>query len=99
MRADGEKVPHHFDQSLGVRKDDKELLAALDAALDKARPKIEEILKEEGIPLVTRICRAPSRRRGRRPRHSSFSKSEQSSEVGNEEYDETRIGGLRLSPE
>ncbi|MGE0024249.1 MAG: methanol oxidation system protein MoxJ, partial [Hyphomicrobium sp.] len=28
VRPDGEKVPHHFDQSLGVRKDDTALLAA-----------------------------------------------------------------------
>ncbi|MFA5901980.1 MAG: methanol oxidation system protein MoxJ [Hyphomicrobium sp.] len=58
VRSDGEKVPHHFDQSLGVRKDDKELVAALDAALDKAKPKIEEILKDEGIPLVTGLPRS-----------------------------------------
>jgi mxaJ protein len=58
VRSDGEKVPHHFDQSLAVRKDDKELLTALDAAIDKARPKIEEILKDEGIPLVTGLPRS-----------------------------------------
>ena len=56
VRSDGEKVPHHFDQSIGVRKEDKELLAALDAALDKAKPKIEEILKDEGIPLVSGLA-------------------------------------------
>ncbi len=39
-----------------MRKDDKELLAGLDAALDKAKPKIEEILKDEGIPLVTGLA-------------------------------------------
>jgi mxaJ protein len=58
VRSDGEKVPHHFDQSIGVRKEDKELLAALDAALDKAKPKIEEILKDEGIPLVSGLPRS-----------------------------------------
>jgi mxaJ protein len=58
VRSDGEKVPHHFDQSLAVRKDDKELRTALDAAIDKARPKIEEILKDEGIPLVTGLPRS-----------------------------------------
>jgi mxaJ protein len=52
VRADGIKIPHHFDQSIGVRKTDIELLAALDIALEKARPRIEEILKEEGIPLL-----------------------------------------------
>lgn len=52
VRADGIKIPHHFDQSLGVRKTDTALLAQLDAALEKARPQIEEILKQEGIPLL-----------------------------------------------
>jgi mxaJ protein len=57
-RGDGEKVPHHFDQSAGVRKDDKVFLAALEAALEKAKPKIEEILKDEGIPLVGGLPRS-----------------------------------------
>jgi mxaJ protein len=52
LRADGIKIPQHFDQSIGVRKTDTELLAALDVALEKARPRIEEILKQEGIPLL-----------------------------------------------
>jgi mxaJ protein len=51
-RSDGEKVPHHFDQSAGVRLDDKELLAAVDLALEKAKPAIDKILAEEGIPLL-----------------------------------------------
>jgi len=58
VRGDGEKVPHHFDQSLGVRKDDTALLSALDLALDKAKPKIEEILKDEGIPIVAGLPRS-----------------------------------------
>jgi mxaJ protein len=58
VRADGEKVPHHFDQSMGVRKEDTALLAALDIALEKAKPKIEEILKDEGIPLVAGLPRS-----------------------------------------
>jgi mxaJ protein len=57
-RGDGEKVPHHFDQSIGVRKDDQVFLAELDAALEKARPAIEEILKDEGIPLVSGLPRS-----------------------------------------
>lgn len=52
VRVDGEPVPHHFDQSIAVRKDDKDLQAAVDAAVEKAKPKIEAILKEEGIPLL-----------------------------------------------
>jgi mxaJ protein len=51
-RSDGEKVPHHFDQSVGVRLDDKELLAAVDLALEKAKPEIDKILGEEGIPVL-----------------------------------------------
>ena len=51
-KSNGEKVPQHFDQSVGVRRDDKALLAAVDAALVAARPKIEEILKAEGVPLL-----------------------------------------------
>lgn len=58
VRGDGEKVPHHFDQSIGVRKDEAALLSALDLALDKAKPKIEEILKDEGIPLVAGLPRS-----------------------------------------
>ena len=50
-RADGQHLPFHFDQSLGVRKDDAQLLAEINAALEKARPEIESILKDEGIPL------------------------------------------------
>lgn len=57
-QADGEKVPHHFDQSAAVRKDDTALLSALNLALEKAKPKIEEILKDEGIPLITGTTRS-----------------------------------------
>jgi mxaJ protein len=52
-RVDGEKVPHHFDQSVGVRRDDKALLEAIDKALDEKRAEIDAILEEEGIPVVT----------------------------------------------
>jgi mxaJ protein len=50
-RGDGVQVPFHFDQSLGVRKDDQELLSEVNSALAKARPEIEQVLKDEGIPL------------------------------------------------
>jgi len=50
-RGDGERVPFHFDQSLGVRKGDAQLLAQVNAALEKALPEIEAVLKDEGIPL------------------------------------------------
>ncbi len=62
-RADGQHVPFHFDQSIGVRKEDKELLKQVDAALVKARPEIETILKEEGIPL-DEIAKTPEGRAG-----------------------------------
>lgn len=52
VRSNGEKAPQRFDQSVAVRRDDKALLAAIDAALVDARPKIEEILKAEGVPLL-----------------------------------------------
>jgi mxaJ protein len=51
-RSDGVKIPVHFDQSVAVRKGDAELLAEVDAALVKARPQIQDILKTEGIPLL-----------------------------------------------
>ncbi|SNB65533.1 amino acid ABC transporter substrate-binding protein, PAAT family [Arboricoccus pini] len=51
-QANGEKVPQHFDQSIGVRKNDQALLAALDQALDKSRDSIEQVLDEEGIPTL-----------------------------------------------
>lgn len=52
VRVDGERVPHHFDQAMGVRKGDTKLQADLNAAIDKARPEIEQILKDESIPLL-----------------------------------------------
>jgi mxaJ protein len=52
VKSDGEKIPQTFDQSMGVRKDDPALQAALNAALVKAKPEIESILKDEGIPLL-----------------------------------------------
>ncbi|MFN3625147.1 MAG: methanol oxidation system protein MoxJ [Hyphomicrobium sp.] len=62
-RGDGQHVPFHFDQSIGVRKDDKQLLDQVNAALEKARPEIETILKEEGIPLDA-IAKTPEGRAG-----------------------------------
>lgn len=51
-RADGMKVQFHYDQTIGVRKDDANLRDALDAALEKAAPQIGVILQEEGIPAI-----------------------------------------------
>ena len=50
--SDGTKVPLHYDQAMGVRKDDKELAAALDAAIKKAQPQIDQVLRDEGVPLL-----------------------------------------------
>ncbi|NUJ80167.1 methanol oxidation system protein MoxJ [Methylocystis sp. FS] len=52
VKSNGEKVPQRFDQSVAVRRDDKALLAEIDQALVAARPKIDEILKAEGVPLL-----------------------------------------------
>ncbi|HEY0293501.1 MAG TPA: methanol oxidation system protein MoxJ [Hansschlegelia sp.] len=49
---DGTKVPLHFNQAMGVRKDDEDLAKALDAAIEKARPQIDDLLKAEGIPVL-----------------------------------------------
>lgn len=51
VRVDGEKVPFHFSQSMGVRKDDAKLLGELNKAIVKAHSEIEAVLKKEGIPL------------------------------------------------
>ena len=52
VRSDGRKMPQTFDQSMGVRRDDEALKAALDAGIAKAKPKIEAILKQDGVPVV-----------------------------------------------
>nr|USU31877.1 methanol oxidation system protein MoxJ [Methylobacterium sp. OTU13CASTA1] len=51
VRSDGQKMPQSFDQSMGVRRDDTALKAALDAGIAKAKPQIDAILKQEGVPL------------------------------------------------
>ncbi|KAB2961445.1 MAG: methanol oxidation system protein MoxJ [Candidatus Methylomirabilis oxygeniifera] len=51
-RTDGEPVPHHYDTSLGVRKEDQGLLNQLNDALVRRRGEIETILKAEGIPAL-----------------------------------------------
>jgi mxaJ protein len=48
----GPTIPLHYDQAVGVRKDDTALLVDIDAGLQKARPQIEKILSEEGVPLL-----------------------------------------------
>lgn len=52
LTESGQVVPQQYDQSMAVRKDDTALRDALNAALVKARPEIETILRDEGIPLL-----------------------------------------------
>ncbi|ACL63033.1 methanol oxidation system protein MoxJ [Methylobacterium nodulans] len=49
---DGQKITMQFDQSMGVRRGDETLLKELEAGLAKAKPAIEAILKEEGVPTL-----------------------------------------------
>lgn len=51
-RSDGLKIPLHFDQAIGVRKDDEALAAALDEAIAKAKPEIDKALADEGVPTL-----------------------------------------------
>lgn len=51
-RTDGKAIPLQYDQAIGVRKDDTALLAEIEAALPKIRADIDQILAEEGIPLL-----------------------------------------------
>lgn len=51
-RADGLKIPLHFDQAVGVRKDDAKLAAELDKAIAEAEPQIAKALAEEGVPVL-----------------------------------------------
>ena len=50
VRSDGQRMPQSYDQSMGVRKGDEALREALNAGIEKAKPKIEAILKDEGVP-------------------------------------------------
>jgi mxaJ protein len=52
VKLNGEKVPQHFNQSVGVRRDDASLLTEIDTALVIAKPRIDEILKADGVPLL-----------------------------------------------
>jgi len=49
---DGKKESLQFDQSMGVRKNDPQLKAALDAAIDKATAELHKPLEADGIPLL-----------------------------------------------
>jgi quinoprotein dehydrogenase-associated probable ABC transporter substrate-binding protein len=47
-------LPFAFDVGVGVRRADKELRSRLDTILDRRHPDIERILREYGVPTVTR---------------------------------------------
>jgi mxaJ protein len=51
-RADGAVLPMHYDQSVGVRRDSAPLVAEIDKAIEAIRPRIIQILEQEGIPLL-----------------------------------------------
>lgn len=51
-RSDGEKVPHHYSTSVGVRRGEEALLAEIDRVLKKREKEIQSLLKAEGIPLL-----------------------------------------------
>jgi len=52
VRADGEKVGHHYSTSMGVRKLDPTLLTQLNKVIDDNQDEITELLEDEGIPLL-----------------------------------------------
>ncbi|QGM46027.1 methanol oxidation system protein MoxJ [Methylocystis heyeri] len=52
VKANGEKIPQRFNQSVGVRRDDAALLQRVNSALVRAKPKIDAILQAEGVPLL-----------------------------------------------
>ena len=51
-RADGQKVPHHFSTSMGVRKDNQALLAIMNGIIQSKQDEIYDILEAENIPLL-----------------------------------------------
>lgn len=61
VREDGEKVPHHYNQSMGVRLDDKDLLDQVQAGITKAQSAIDKILADEGIPALAMATKGASR--------------------------------------
>jgi len=52
VRADGQKVGSQYSTSMGVRKNEPELLARLNKVIEDNRDEITKLLEEEGIPLV-----------------------------------------------
>ncbi|MDF9391481.1 MULTISPECIES: methanol oxidation system protein MoxJ [Methylococcus] len=53
VRSDGEKVPHHYSTSVGVRKGEEALLEQIDQVLAKHANEVKAVLETEGIPLLS----------------------------------------------
>ncbi len=51
-RSDGEKVPHHYSTSVGVRKGEEALLKQIDQVLARFGKEVNAVLEAEGIPLL-----------------------------------------------
>jgi len=51
-KSNGEPVHFHFDTAIAVRKDDRALLARIEAALSRSRDDIEGVLRAEGIQIL-----------------------------------------------
>ncbi|WP_019918925.1 methanol oxidation system protein MoxJ [Methyloversatilis discipulorum] len=51
-KSNGEPVHFHFDTAIAVRKDDRALLARIEAALARSRDDIEGVLRAEGIQIL-----------------------------------------------
>jgi mxaJ protein len=51
-RTGGERVPHHYSTSVGVRRGETGLLGAIDRVLKKRQKDIETLLQDEGVPLL-----------------------------------------------
>lgn len=52
VKANGEKVPMHYEIAMGLRKDDTALLQDLNRAIKEKQAEIEAVLINEGIPLL-----------------------------------------------
>ncbi len=52
-RADGEKIGQHYSTSMAVRKGETALLKQLNQFINQQQSEIEDVLEEEGIPLVS----------------------------------------------
>ncbi|MBE0470249.1 MAG: methanol oxidation system protein MoxJ [Methyloprofundus sp.] len=51
-RADGEKVGQHYSTAMAVRKSETDLLKQLNHFISDQQSEIEDLLKDEGIPLL-----------------------------------------------